>query len=74
MNNEVIEVKIEEHDKKLNEHESKISNLEKSDVKQDSKIDDLCDKIEKLIVQNNKWFYALVTGMAALLIKLLFFK
>jgi hypothetical protein len=74
MNTETITVKIEEHDKKIEEHENKINNLEISDVRHEGKTEELCVKIERLIEQNNKWFYALVVGMASLLIKLLFFK
>lgn len=74
MNSEVVEIKIENHDETLKDHECRIGSLEKSDVKQESKIDNLCDKIDKLIAQNNKWFYAMVCGMASLLIKVLFFK
>lgn len=74
MNNETVELKIVEHDKKLDEHENKISNLEKSDAKQDSKMDNLCEKIDKLVDTNNKWFYFAVTTMSGMLAKLLFFK
>lgn len=60
-------MKINEHDKKIDEHESKISCLEKFDTKQDSKIDNLCEKIDGLITMNNKWVYFAITSMIALL-------
>lgn len=74
MNSETIEIKITEHDKKLEEHEIKLNDLDKKDIRHEDNIKELCDKIEKLIGQNNKWFYALMVGMASLLIKLLFFR
>ena len=74
MNNEVIELKIKEHTEELKEHEGRINVLEKSDVKQETTIDTLCDKIDKLIIQNNKLIYTLMAGMASILIKILFFK
>ncbi|AKA71974.1 hemolysin XhlA family protein [Clostridium scatologenes] len=73
MNNETMEIKINEHDKKIDEHEDKINSLEKSDTKQDSKIDNLCEKIDGLIIMNNKWLYFAITSMIALLAKILFF-
>lgn len=72
MNNEVIEVKINEHEEKLENHETRIGKLEKSDVLQESKIDNLCEKLDRLISSNNKIFYALLTGMASILVKMLF--
>lgn len=74
MNNEVVELKINEHDSTLENHENRIGNLEKSDVRQESKIDNLCDKLDGLIASNNKIFYALLTGMAGILVKILFFE
>lgn len=81
MNNEILEVKVMEHDKRLDEHdkrfnknEDKIEILEKSDVKKGSQIDNLCEKLEEVIATNNKIFYALLFGMAGILVKLLFFK
>lgn len=73
MNNEVIEIKIDEHENKLSNHESRIGNLEKSDILQESKIDNLCEKLDGLIVSNNKIFYALLSGMAGILVKIVFF-
>ncbi|AGK97618.1 hemolysin XhlA family protein [Clostridium pasteurianum] len=74
MNNEIVEIKIQEHDKKIKEHDTKINNLEKCDIKHDDNINQLCEKIDNLISQNNKWLYLCLTGMAGLLVKLLFFK
>jgi hypothetical protein len=74
MNNETVEIKINEHDKKLEEHEGKINSLEKCDVRHDDNINQLCEKIDNLISQNNKWLYFCITGMAGILVKLLFFK
>lgn len=74
MNNEVLEMKINEHDTTLKEHDNRIGNLEKSDVKQESQIGMLCEKIDKLIDSNNKWFYFICTSMAGILIKILFFQ
>jgi len=69
-----VDSKLLEHTEKLNDHETKINNLTTNNAAQDSQINNLCDKIEKLISQNNKWFYALCVGMASILVKLLFFK
>lgn len=66
--------KDEAQDKTLEDHENRIGSLEKSDVKQESKIDNLCEKLDGLIASNNKIFYALLTGMAGILVKLVFFK
>jgi hypothetical protein len=74
MTDEIVELKINEHTKVLEQHEGRMSVLEKSDVKQESNIENLCDKIDKLIAQNNKWFYAVICGMGGLLVKVLFFK
>ncbi|AJA49519.1 hypothetical protein CPAST_c34580 [Clostridium pasteurianum DSM 525 = ATCC 6013] len=74
MNNEVIETKILEHDDKIKEHDTKINNLEKSDVKHDDNISQLCEKIDGLIQQNSKLLYAVLVGMAGILVKILFFK
>lgn len=73
MTNETVEIKINEHDKKLKEHDCQISSLEKSDIKQDGSIDLLCTKIDKLIGLNNKLFFGLMSGMAGLIVKLYFF-
>lgn len=73
MNNETMEIKINEHDNTLKDHEGRIGNLERSDVKQESKIDNLCDKLDGVINTNNKIFYALLTGMAGILVKIVFF-
>lgn len=73
MNNEVIEIKINDHEETLKEHEGRIGNLEKSDVKQESKLDNLCDKLDGVINTNNKIFYALLTGMTGILVKIVFF-
>ena len=73
MTDETIEVKIHEHDKKLEEHEGKLNCLEKSDIKQDDSLNLLCSRLDRLISLNNKLFYGLITGMAGLIIKLYFF-
>lgn len=65
---------VDAHELRLNDHDTKINNLTTSNATQDSQINNLCDKIEKLIAQNNKWFYAICAGMASILVKLLFFK
>ena len=61
MNNEIIELKLNEHNAKLDNHESRIGNLEKSDIRQESQIGMLCEKIKKLIDNNNKWFWLAVS-------------
>lgn len=73
MNNEIVELKINEHTEKLENHENRIGSLEKSDIKQENKIDSLCEKLDGLIASNNKIFYALLTGMAGILVKIVFF-
>lgn len=73
MNQEVVEIKINEHDEMLKDHSCRIGTLEISDTKQDSKIDNLCDCLDGLIASNNKIFYALLFGMAGILVKILFF-
>lgn len=74
MNNEVLEMKVVEHDTTLKEHEGRLGTLEKSDVKQESQLGMLCDRLDKLISSNNKLFYTLITGMGGILVKLVFFK
>ncbi|AGY77999.1 hemolysin XhlA family protein [Clostridium autoethanogenum] len=73
MNNETMEMKVSEHDETLKDHGNRIGILEKSDTKQESQIEMLCEKIDKLIDNNNKWLYFAITTMVALLIKILFF-
>lgn len=68
-----METKINDHEETLKEHEGRIGNLEKSDVKQESKLDNLCDKLDGVINTNNKIFYALLTGMTGILVKIVFF-
>lgn len=73
MTNETVEIKIDEHDKKLDKHDAQIRRLEKSEIRQNDSINLLCKRLDKLISLNNKLFYALVTGMAGLIVKLYFF-
>lgn len=74
MNNDVVEIKINEHDETIKEHENRIGTLEKSDVKHTDSIENLCEKIDNLIISQNKIFYALICGMAGILVKIVFFK
>lgn len=68
-----VDEKLDTHEKRLNGHSDRLDVLEQYKSKSEEKIDNLCDRIDKLIVNNNKWFYAVITGMAGLLVKLLFF-
>lgn len=68
-----VDERLLTHETRLNGHSNRLDVLEQYKSKSEEKIDNLCDKIDKLIHNNNKWFYAVTTGMAGLLIKFLFF-
>lgn len=71
---EILTKVVDNHELRLNEHENKINGLTTNNAQQDTKIDNLCDKIEKLIINQNKWFYAVCIGMGSILVKIVFFK
>ncbi|MBZ9635484.1 hemolysin XhlA family protein [Clostridium sp. FP1] len=48
MNSETIEIKIVEHEEKIDKHDCRIMSLEKDTTKQDTQITQLCKSIEKL--------------------------
>ncbi|MCB2300665.1 hemolysin XhlA family protein [Clostridium tagluense] len=48
MNSEIIEIKINEHEEKIDKHDCRIMSLEKDTTKQDTQITQLCKSIEKL--------------------------
>ncbi|AGK96816.1 hypothetical protein [Clostridium pasteurianum] len=73
MNNEIVELKINEHTETLENHGERLSTLEKKDIKHDDNIGMLCEKIDGLIKLYNKMLLAVLGGMAGVLIKILFF-
>ena len=72
MNEETVELKINEHSETIKEHESRLGTLEKSDVRQETQIGMLCEKLDKIIESNQKWFYlavATLIGIVGFLVK-----
>lgn len=52
---------LDNHEERLNDHTNQIDNLNISDAKHDTQIDNLCEKIGDLVV-TTKWFIGLMGG------------
>lgn len=52
---------LDNHEERLNNHAKQIDSLNISDVKHDTQIDILCEKIGDLVV-TTKWFIGLIAG------------
>lgn len=61
MNNEVIELKISEHDKELENHNNRLNKLEQDGVELKAEIKNLCIQLEGLTTVM-KWFIGLLIG------------
>lgn len=61
MNNEVIELKINEHSKKLEEHDKRLDRVEVNQAEFKTEIKNLCDNLKSLTI-TMKWFMGLLIG------------
>ncbi|AWZ50041.1 hypothetical protein C3495_14455 (plasmid) [Clostridiaceae bacterium 14S0207] len=61
MNEELIQDKLNVHDKRLNNHADRIDKLEQNQSRVDVKIETLCDQIKQL-VSILKWYIGLSVG------------
>ncbi|WP_425447639.1 hemolysin XhlA family protein [Dethiothermospora halolimnae] len=61
MNNEVVKLKITEHDKKISELDRRVDNNERENAEFKVQIENLCKTIQQLTV-TMKWFIGLFLG------------
>lgn len=61
MNEELISHQIGIHDKRLNDHASRLDKLEQNQASVNTKIESLCDQIKQL-VSVMKWYIGLTVG------------
>lgn len=61
MNNEVVELKINEHSSELKEHNKRLDRLEENNAEFRVEIKNLCDNIKNL-TNIMKWFMGLLIG------------
>lgn len=59
MKDEVIKIKVAEHDKKLEEHDRRLDKIEQDSVEFRVQIENLCKKLDEL----TGWIKALVLAM-----------
>ncbi len=64
MNAEVMEDKIETHERRINNHSERLDKLEQRGARVDEKIDSLCNQLSNL-TSTLKWFMGLIVGSFA---------
>jgi hypothetical protein len=77
MDKDLIEEKLEQHEKRLDKHEGKIDVLEKDNTTNTTKITDLCKSLDNL-TSTMKWFIGTwvttLLGFFIFVIEKIFFK
>lgn len=63
MTEEVVQDKIETHEKRINNHADRIDKLELREAARDVKIDNLCEKLEKQTKSINYLIGAVATAL-----------
>lgn len=63
-----MQVKVTEHEHRIGNLEVDVKNIQVENSVQNTQITELVKKIDKLIDNNNKWFYFAVTTIVGLLI------
>ncbi|GAA0717297.1 hemolysin XhlA family protein [Clostridium malenominatum] len=64
MHDEIIQLKVSEHDKRIELHDKRLDKLEHYKSKTEAKIESLCEQITSLVV-TMRWFIGLLVGSFA---------
>lgn len=67
MDRNLVQEKLEEHDKRLDKHDNKIETLEKNDAISKTRIDNLCKSLDDL-TSTLKWLSGFLLSSTGLLI------